>query len=126
MAITTWGPRVLEPGNSAFWRAVQGVRPALYKDYNPWDRINEPLALRAMLLDGGVQPNEVLAESSTQPLDSPEDFWTIVLGSGYRSVIEQLDRASLERVRHAALDFISKQGIRSVETNAIYAFARKP
>ena len=125
MAITTWGPQVLEPGNSAFWRAVQIVRPELYKDYSPWDRINEPAALRVMLLEGGVQPNEVVAESSAQALNSPEDFWTIVLGSGYRSVIEQLDRASRERVRHAALNFICKEDIRSVQTNAIYAFARR-
>lgn len=126
MAITTWGPRVLEPGNSAFWRAVRNERPALYKDYTPWDRINEPAALRAMLLEGGVQPHEVTAESGTQPLNSPEDFWTIVLGSGYRSVIEQLDLIARERVREAALNSISREGVRSIETNAIYAFARKP
>ena len=125
MAITTWGPRVLEPGSSAFWLAVRNERPELYKGYNPWDRINEPVALAAMLLEGGVQTAKIVAESGVQPLNSPEEFWTIALGAGYRSVIEQLDDASRERVRHATLDCICKQNARSVETNAIYAIARK-
>jgi ubiquinone/menaquinone biosynthesis C-methylase UbiE len=126
MAITTWGPRVLEPGSSIFWLAVRDERPDLYKGYNPWDRINEPAALAAMLLEGGVQTAKIVAESDVQPLNSPEDFWTIALGSGYRSVIEQLEGASRKRVRRATLDSICEQNVQGVETNAIYAIARKP
>jgi ubiquinone/menaquinone biosynthesis C-methylase UbiE len=126
MAITTWGAHVLEPGSSAFWLAVRDERPDLYKGYNPWDRINEPAALAAMLIEGGVHTAKIAAESDVQPLNSPEDFWTIVLGSGYRSVIDQLEDVSRERVRRATLDSICKQNVRGVETNAIYAIARKP
>jgi ubiquinone/menaquinone biosynthesis C-methylase UbiE len=84
MAITTWGPRVLEPGSSIFWLAVRvrDARPDLHKGYNPWDHINEPAALVAMLLEGGVQTAKIVAESDVQPLNSPEGFWTIALGSG--------------------------------------------
>jgi len=46
-----------------------------------------------MLLEGGVQTAKIVAESDVQPLNSREDFWTIALGSGYRSVIEQLEDA---------------------------------
>ena len=53
-------------------------------------------------------------------------FWTIALGSGYRSVIEQLDKVSRDRVKNATLDYICKRNVRSVETNAIYSIARKP
>jgi len=126
MAITTWGPRVLEPGSSAFWLAVRDERPDLYKGYNPWDRVNKPTALAAMLLEGGVHTANIAAESDLQSLDSPEDFWTIALGSGYRNTIEQLERVSRDRVRNATLDYVCKQNVRSVETNAIYAIARKP
>ncbi|HME11403.1 MAG TPA: class I SAM-dependent methyltransferase [Candidatus Acidoferrum sp.] len=126
MAITTWGLRVLEPGSSAFWLAVRDERPDLYKGYNPWDRINEPAALATMLLEGGVHTAKIAAESGVQALNSPEEFWTIALGSGYRSVIEQLDKVSRDKVRNATLDRMCKQNVRSVETNAIYAIARKP
>lgn len=126
MAITTWGPRVLEPASSIFWLAVRDERPDLYKGYNPWDRINEPAALASMLLEGGVKTAKIAEERDTQPLNSPEEFWTVALGSGYRSVIEQLDIVSRERVRQATLDSIRKQNVRSIEANAIYAVARKP
>jgi len=125
MTITTWGPRVLEPGSSAFWDAVRNERPDLYKTFHPWDRINDPASLTAMLLEGGVQTDEVVAESDAQPLNSPEDFWTIAMGSGYRGAIEQLDRETRERVRQATLDYLSKHNVRSVETNAVYATARR-
>ena len=125
MAITTWGPRVLEPGNSVFWDAVRKERPDLYKTFNPWDRINDPAALAAMLLEGGVGTDEVVAEADAQVLNSPEDFWTIALGSGYRGTIEQLDQEARERVRQATVDYISRHDVRSVETNAVYALARK-
>ncbi len=125
LAITTWGPRVLEPGSSAFWNAVRNERPDLYKSFNPWDRINEPRALAAMLLEAGVHADVVLAEADAQPLSSPEDFWTIALGSGYRGTIEQLDQEARERVRQATLDYISEHNVQSVETNAVYAIARK-
>ena len=126
MAITTWGPRVLEPGNSAFWEAVRSERPDLYKSFNPWDRINDPSALAAMLREGGVSATDATAESSIQPLNSPEDFWTIVLGSGYRGTVEQLDSTARERVRLKMFDSLCRQNIRSVETNAVFAVAKKP
>src|SRR5580704_17759015 len=59
LAITTWGPRFLEPASSAFWNAVRNERPDLYKSFNPWDRINEPRALASMLLDAGVYTDDL-------------------------------------------------------------------
>jgi hypothetical protein len=125
LAITTWGPRVLEPGSSAFWQAVRDERPDLYKDFNPWDRINDPAALAAMLLEGGVQADDIVAEPGAQALNTPEDFWTIAMGSGYRGTIEQLDPEARARVRDATLDDLSRRNVRSVEANAVYAIARK-
>jgi SAM-dependent methyltransferase len=126
LAITTWGPRVLEPGNTAFWNGVRNERPDLYKTFNPWDRINDPPALSAMLREGGVQTDHIMAEASSQSLNSPEDFWAIALGSGYRGTIEQLEPSARERVRQSTLAYLSQNKVRSVEANAVYAFAHKP
>jgi hypothetical protein len=116
----------LEPGNSAFWNAVRNERPELYKSFSPWDRIGDPHALRSMLGEAGVETSEVWAESGAQTLNAPEDFWTIVLGSAYRSTIEQLDREARDRVRKATLDCLSENSVQSVETNAVFAIVRKP
>jgi ubiquinone/menaquinone biosynthesis C-methylase UbiE len=125
LAITTWGPRFLEPGSSAFWNAVRNERPDLYKSFNPWDRIAEPDALASVLLEAGVHRDDLVAEAGAQPLSSPEDFWTMAMGTGYRGTIEQLDQETRKRVRQATLDCISSDRVQSVETNAVYAIARK-
>lgn len=125
MAITTWGGRVFEPGRTAILQAVRRERPDLYKESSPWDLISEPAALESLLREGGVPSNEVVAEAGSQALDSPEDFWTVAMGSGYRGTLEQMDRATRERVRQATLDALTRQNVRSIETNAIYAIARK-
>jgi SAM-dependent methyltransferase len=126
LAITTWGPRFLEPGSSVFWDAVRSEQPDLYKSFNPWDRITEPNALTAMLLEAGVQTSSVASEAGAQQLASAEDFWTIVLGTGYRSTVEQLDLEARERVRRATVNWLSEHHVRSLETNAVFALARKP
>ena len=57
---------------------------------------------------------------------SPEDWWTIVLGSGYRGTVEQLNLAERQKVKEANLAFIQDENISAVETNALYALATKP
>jgi hypothetical protein len=48
------------------------------------------------------------------------------MGSGYGGTIEQLDPEARVRVRKATLDHLSKHGVASLETNAVYAIAHKP
>jgi 2-polyprenyl-3-methyl-5-hydroxy-6-metoxy-1,4-benzoquinol methylase len=125
LAITTWGPRVLEPAAGAFWSAVKELRPDLYLGFNPWDRITESAPLRALLAEAGIANPDVIAEDGRQALRSPEDWWTIVLGSGFRSIVDQMGPETAGRLREANLAQIRAQGITSVETNVIYAVAQK-
>lgn len=123
LAITTWGPRVLEPGSSAFWNAVEGERPDLVRSFNPWDRINTAPALEELFHSSGIAQVRITAESNLQPLPSPNDWWTIALGTGFRGTIEQLEPAARERVRVANLAQL--EGVREVEVNALYAIATR-
>jgi ubiquinone/menaquinone biosynthesis C-methylase UbiE len=125
LAITTWGPRVFEPANTVFWEAVREVRPELYKNFNPWDRINEPVAATDLLIDGGVVGSYATAEPGWHPVATPADWWTIVMGSGYRGVVEQLSPDECGRVRAAVLAEIARRDIRRIESNVIYALSRK-
>jgi ubiquinone/menaquinone biosynthesis C-methylase UbiE len=125
LAVTTWGPRFLEPANTAFWNAVRDVRPELYKGFNPWDRICDPTALRAVLAEGGVEDADAIAEAGVHPIPSPDAWWAAVLGTGYRGTLEQLDAGARERVRTANLRYIRDAGIQSVEANVVYAVATR-
>jgi SAM-dependent methyltransferase len=121
MAITTWGPRLFEPLNTPFWNSVRSVRPDLYKGFNPWDRICEPEALRSLLASAGLQDIQIVAETDTQPVNSFEEWWAIILGSGYRGTVDQLSTAERERVESQNSDFMRAEQIRSVEANVLYA-----
>jgi hypothetical protein len=56
----------------------------------------------------------------------PDDWWTIVLGSGFRWTVEQLKPDAAEQIRSANLAGVRCRNISAVETNAIFATARKP
>jgi ubiquinone/menaquinone biosynthesis C-methylase UbiE len=125
LAVTTWGPNLFEPANEAFWRSIKDVRPDLYKGFNPWDRINDPVSLKNILTEGGVEAPKITAENRLHSISSPEDWWTIVLGSGYRGTIEQLDPSERQKVKDANLSFLRDGKISAVETNVLYALATK-
>ena len=125
LAITTWGPRLFEPMNTAFWDAVRAVRPDLYKAFRPWDRISDPPSLGALLDEAGVSADEVVAEGASHPLASPEAWWSLALGSGYRGTLEELEPALRERVRRETVDFMSARQVRAVEASVVYAVATR-
>ena len=126
LAVTTWGPNFCKPANDAFWRSIKNVRPDLYKGFNPWDRIDNPAGLRKIIDEAGVGSPKIIAENRLHPIKSAEDWWTIVLGSGYRGTIEQLTLAERQKVKEANLVFICDEEISAVETNVLYALATKP
>jgi ubiquinone/menaquinone biosynthesis C-methylase UbiE len=126
LAITTWGPDVLEPGNTAFWEAVRAHRPNLYRSFMPWERINTSEGLREMLAEAGVTARSVDADDSHQTLDSPDDWWIIALGSGYRGTIDQLDPGTLDAVKRDTLGPLRARNVLTAQTNALYAVATKP
>jgi len=128
LALTTWGPRLFEPVNSVFWRAIAERRPELHRSFNPWDRITDPVAVRELLSEGGVPAGEraeVVAESATHPIDSSADWWALVLGSGYRGTVDLLSPSDRAHVQAACAAFIRAERVRSVETNVVYAVAHE-
>lgn len=125
LAITTWGPGLFEPANSAFWDAIGDVRPDLQRSFNPWDRISEPSGLREMLAEAGVRAGNIVAETGTHPLSSSEDWWKIAMGSGYRGTLAQLDMEALAHVRKKNLAHLDKHQVDAIATNVIYAVATK-
>lgn len=125
LAVTTWGPNFCEPANNAFWCSIKNVRPDLYKGFNPWDRIDNPASLRKILDEAGVASPQIITENRLHPINSGDDWWAIVSGSGYRGTIEQLTEAEREKVKEANLAFVRDEKISAVETNVLYALARR-
>jgi ubiquinone/menaquinone biosynthesis C-methylase UbiE len=125
LAITTWGPRLFAPAYEVWLTAVRRVRPDLYAAFNPWDRITTPDAVRKLFADAGLRHVEVVAEEGYQALRTPEDFWTIALGSGLRWTIDQMGAEAASGVKQEIINTLAVRGVDRVETNVIYAVARE-
>ena len=125
LAVTVWGPRIFEPATQVFWDAVATERPDLVGGFHPWTRATEASELAALLRQGGVEGALTEAEANTLPLATAEDWWTIVLGTGYRATVEQLGPDAAERVRLATLSALRDERVLHVQANVVYSVARK-
>jgi SAM-dependent methyltransferase len=125
LAVTTWGPRLFHPADGLFWEAVRAERPDLYRGFHPWDRIAEPEALIRLFAESGIPEPSVEVEAGIHPIPEPADWWTVVMGSGYRGTVEALAPESRARVRERTLRALAATGAREIETNVIYAAAKK-
>jgi SAM-dependent methyltransferase len=121
LAVTVWGPDFMEPATGAFWTAVGAERPDLVGAFHPWTRVTDASALSELFPVAPV----VEAEPGTHPLADPDDWWTIVLGTGYRATVEQLDPAAAQRVREASTGRLVADGVRELTTNVVYARATR-
>ena len=125
LAVTVWGPRIFEPATGAFWDAVGNERPDLVRRFHPWTRLTQPEALSALFADAGIVGADIEPESGAQALTAADDWWTVVVGSGYRATVDQLEPAAAARVRAANLQWLREHDVRAIETNVIYAVASK-
>ena len=126
LAITTWGAGLFEPANALFWEAVRRVRPDLYRSFNPWDQINDEVSLRRMLGEAGIENVEIVEESGSHELSSPEDWWEIVMGSGYRGTVDLLNPRERAEVRREVTSAAESMRLRSINAGVVYSVARKP
>jgi ubiquinone/menaquinone biosynthesis C-methylase UbiE len=126
LAVTTWGPGLFEPGNGIFWEAVAAVAHSLYKAFNPWDEITTPAALAGLLVGAGVAGPAATSVRGQHPLGHPEQFWDIVLGSGYRATIEALSQEQRDTVREHVIRDLSSAAVTAVRTDVVFGTAERP
>lgn len=126
VAVTSWGTEVLEPADRFFWEAVRAERPDLAREVRPWDRISTPQGLTDLFAEAGLPGAVAVPETWTLSLPDPEDFWRIVLGSGYRSIVDQLDAPARERVRRQLTAQLRDADISRLAMMAVYGSALTP
>lgn len=100
LAVTTWGARSLEPGQSLYLDAVAAERPDLDVRASTlsWGRIDTAAKLAGVFARAGLPPPVVVEETLRHPVTA-EAFWRIVQGSGYRLMLDAMGEEAAERVR---------------------------
>lgn len=126
LAITTWGPGWCEPASSVFWDCVRDVDASLYRAFNPWDQITTPDALIRLFGSGGIEDAGAQAVAGEHDLDRPEDFWDIVLGSGFRGTVDALRPEQSGAVRHHVLTILRSRAVTKLRVDVVFGTATKP
>ena len=121
LAVTTWGAGVFEPVNSTYWNAIRRVRPELCRSFNPWDQLGEPRLVQELFDEAGCPSVDVVIEKGANPITSDEDVLALLMGTGYRGVIEQLSKSAWADVRDEVLESMQRSAVRSVSTDVMYA-----
>jgi SAM-dependent methyltransferase len=120
LGVTIWGPRLFAPLYTPFVRAARARRPGA-EEYRPWDRLSTETDLATVLRGAGLERFTIESEAGSEPLESPDDWWNVVLGTGLRWFADQLDPASARALRAECIGHAAQ--IRSIETNVIYGVA---
>lgn len=126
LTVTVWGERSFAPAAGVFAEELERVRPNTPPSPRPWERLTRPEGLRRMMIDGGAGDPVVHDAPDRQILASPEDWWTIALGSGFRGEIDRLTDTEQRVLKARVLQRLSDARIGHVENNALHAIARKP
>jgi ubiquinone/menaquinone biosynthesis C-methylase UbiE len=124
LCVTTYGTRLFEPANVFYWDAIGAERPDLRPARFPHTAIADPARLSQLFQDAGAADPEIDLETLDQPI-TPEEFWTIVLGSGHRMPIDLMGPAAAERVRLTVTDQLTRSGVTRIATDVQYARSTK-
>jgi SAM-dependent methyltransferase len=126
LAITTWGPGMFEPATSLFWDAVRQVEPSLYRAFNPWDEITTPDAVLDLFARAGVPAATAQSASGEHHLEHPDNFWDVVLGTGYRATTDALRPDQRTTLRDGLLRQLRSRSVTTLRTDVIFGTATKP
>jgi len=126
VAITTWGARSLEPAQSLYFEAVAEERPDLDLRGSTlsWSRISTPSSLTDVFTAGGLPAPTIVEEVVVRPMRG-DGFWPVVLGSGYRILLEVMGAQAAARVRSALAGKMAAAGVEEVTSDVLYARATK-
>jgi ubiquinone/menaquinone biosynthesis C-methylase UbiE len=126
LAITTWGPDWCEPASSVFWESVRELEPTLYRAFNPWDEITTAPALTDLLARSGVTGATVEATAGERhELERADEFWDVVLGSGYRATVDAFDGEERVRLRERVVGGLRARGVTTLRNDVVFASAAK-
>jgi ubiquinone/menaquinone biosynthesis C-methylase UbiE len=125
LAVTTWGAGLFEPVNSLLWEAIGRVRPELHKVFNPWDRLGERERVLDLFAQAGLPEPAVELETGSDTLRGEADLSALLMGTGYRGVMEQLsaEQRALVLREVAARTFPRPEA--AIRTDVLYASCAK-
>jgi len=96
------------------------------QDVQPWDEITSTAALTELLTRAGVARPAVTAVAGQHHIGHPDQFWDIVLGSGYRATMDALNQDQQDTVRECLLARLRAAGVTTLRADVVFGTAERP
>jgi hypothetical protein len=77
-----------------------------------------------LLTAGGLTDVDVDMVACDHPLRRPEDFWDVVLGSGYRATVDALAPDDQDAVRAEVVGSLGARGVDRIRTDVVFGVGR--
>ena len=92
-----------------FWDAVAAVRPDLVRGFNPWDDLVSVDQLVDLYAASGIEGAQAELVEASQELRSEDDWWDVVMGTGFRGTVawQKAAETSFVRGMHANAEVFS-------------------
>ncbi len=126
LVVAVWAADMGAPMASILTTVLRDIRHDLPLVERPWARLTEPANLAALMRDGGTTAPRIERADDRQPLASPEDGWTVAMGSGFRALIEPLTASERAWATGEMKRRMTAAAVHSIETSALHAVAVKP
>jgi ubiquinone/menaquinone biosynthesis C-methylase UbiE len=129
LGVTSWGPELFQPAGSMWWEALKGELAAADVPTGPspraqWESPEQAVRLFAA---GGIDaPITSEYVAGVHRIRNGDEWWTIVMGTGLRDLVDRLEPAAVDRVRVACAAAIDDADIHDLTSDVIYTVATKP
>jgi ubiquinone/menaquinone biosynthesis C-methylase UbiE len=124
LVVSVFGQQFLDPMRTVFVKIVREVAPGV-DVVQPWRRTEREDTLRDLFAGADVDNLDIQTDHDRLPLPRPCDWWRVVMGSGLRRTVEQLDATGVGEVRARCEEYIAAEGVTELTTISRYALARR-
>ncbi|MEU2718481.1 methyltransferase domain-containing protein [Streptomyces sp. NPDC007205] len=125
LVLATLGRNVFAPASGMFLDLAQEYVPGLDVCL-PWRATEDITALTALCTAAGVTDPAVRHEEYASRLAGPSDWWPLIAGSGFRSVVMKLSDDTVARIRHQQDRWMHDQQVTTLTSGINFITATKP
>jgi ubiquinone/menaquinone biosynthesis C-methylase UbiE len=120
LGVAVFGEHVFDPLRHVFVDAMRDLAPNV-EVLQPWRRTEDLSVLRAVFDAAGLGPVEIDTEDDRLPLRGPDDWWRIVMGSGFRRTVAALDEPTVDQLRQRCDEHILDEKVEEIVNRTRYA-----
>jgi ubiquinone/menaquinone biosynthesis C-methylase UbiE len=120
LGVAVFGEHVFDPMRQVFAETVRELAPTV-EVLEPWRRTEDLSVLSDIFKTAGIDGVTIETKDDWLTLRSPDDWWRIVMGSGFRRTVAALDEPVACELRRRCDAYIRDHGVGRIINRTHYA-----